>query len=1194
MGEPGVDYGYRSTREIRVFISSTFHDMQRERELLVKQVFPELRRVCDERFVTLTEVDLRWGITAEQAAEGQVLPICLDEIVLSRPYFIGLLGERYGWVPRSLPADVIAKEPWLEAHVDAGTSVTELEVLHGVLNNPDAAARASFYFRDPGYTNSVSDAERRLMTEHDDPDDVRVSGAEEAARRTAARRVRLVALKQRIRDSGLPVVENYPDPAALATAVRDHLLAVIDELYPADAIPDPLDHEAHGHDRYAARKLLAFVSRPAHTGAVDAFVATVSSGNGLVLTGDSGAGKTALLADWVRLARNRHPDAIVVPHYFGATPDSAQVGPFLRRLLGEMKRRFAIADEVPLDPQALRDAVPFWLAQTSGRSFVLVLDALNQIEGDEPDRRLAWLPRHLLESVRIIASTLPGPALDALRERGWAEHELTLPDADERGQMIDVFFGHYRKVTGSRLRRQLAAAPGSANPLFLRTVLEELRQFGHFEELPAKVAEYLSAATPAELFGLVIRRWQQDFDAGRDLVRHAARHLWAARQGLSEFEWMELLSLAGEPLPRQAWSPLFVAMEPHLTVRGGVYAFGHEFLRDAVKTDFVPTEKDRRAAHIALADYFGAQEVTRRVAAELPWQLRAAGARRRLQKTLLDIPVFVLVDSRDRNELMDDWCWLGRERSMGPSYLESFERWSATRGPDARLPDVANRLALFLMHAGLYRDAESAFRRALAAAEQAVGADHPAVAAILSGMGGLLLSMDRSAEAESLYRKALATSVRTEGKDHPSTARDLNNLAWVLKETNRPQEAEPLYRRALALVEHHEGPNHPHVALALNNLAGLLFYSYQDASKAEPLYRRALAIDEERLGLQHPTVARDLNNLAGLLMSRQQYGEAETLQRRAIAIVEHGLGREHPTLATDLPNLAQLLILTQRLPEADTILRRALAIGERALGEDHPHVGHILRTMAGLTYASGRLEEAERLLHRNLKIMVKSTLASSGGTHPQLQKSLGHYAGILHEMGRSDSQISEIIRELEPELFADPAPPPEAQSPGELTLHALQLFKEGRLEEAEPLMRQVLKMIEETVGPDHPDVAAALCNLAQVVNATKGLTESEPLMRKALDIDEHRLGPDHPNVARDLHNLSLFLIAASRLQDAEPMLRRACLILMQASGMADPNTGACLTNYGRLLQVMGYGPDQIRAALRRITGSSRSGNEGKS
>ncbi len=44
-----------SKRQIRVFISSTFRDMQRERELLVKTVFPELRRICDERFVSFTQ-----------------------------------------------------------------------------------------------------------------------------------------------------------------------------------------------------------------------------------------------------------------------------------------------------------------------------------------------------------------------------------------------------------------------------------------------------------------------------------------------------------------------------------------------------------------------------------------------------------------------------------------------------------------------------------------------------------------------------------------------------------------------------------------------------------------------------------------------------------------------------------------------------------------------------------------------------------------------------------------------------------------------------------------------------------------------------------------------------------------------------------------------------------------------------------
>jgi hypothetical protein len=119
------------TRQIRVFISSTFRDMMRERDLLVKEVFPELRRKCAKRFVTFTEVDLRWGITESQANEGQVLPLCLAEIERSRPYFIGLLGERYGWIPDTIRPEVIEREPWLKEHVQGRTSVTELEILHG-------------------------------------------------------------------------------------------------------------------------------------------------------------------------------------------------------------------------------------------------------------------------------------------------------------------------------------------------------------------------------------------------------------------------------------------------------------------------------------------------------------------------------------------------------------------------------------------------------------------------------------------------------------------------------------------------------------------------------------------------------------------------------------------------------------------------------------------------------------------------------------------------------------------------------------------------------------------------------------------------------------------------------------------------------------------------------------------------------
>src|SRR4030042_6733290 len=143
----------RAQRVIRVFVSSTFKDMHEEREELIKRVFPQLRKRCGARGVVWGEGDLRWGIPDEAKAEGQVLPICLAEIHRCRPYFIGLLGERYGWVPEEIPPELIAQEPWLQEHLHH--SVTELEILHGVLNNPEMADHAFFYFRAPAYVESL-------------------------------------------------------------------------------------------------------------------------------------------------------------------------------------------------------------------------------------------------------------------------------------------------------------------------------------------------------------------------------------------------------------------------------------------------------------------------------------------------------------------------------------------------------------------------------------------------------------------------------------------------------------------------------------------------------------------------------------------------------------------------------------------------------------------------------------------------------------------------------------------------------------------------------------------------------------------------------------------------------------------------------------------------------------------------------
>ena len=79
--------------------------------------------------------------------------------------------------------------------------------------------------------------------------------------------------------------------------------------------------------------------------------------------------------------------------------------------------------------------------------------------------------------------------------------------------------------------------------------------------------------------------------------------------------------------------------------------------------------------------------------------------------------------------------------------------------------------------------------------------------------------------------------------------------------------------------------------------------------------------------------------------------------------------------------------------------------------------------------------------------------------------------------------------------------------------YAVFLYARANHTQAEPLMRRALAIDEASFGPDHPNVARDLNNLAQLLQDTNRLSDAEPLMRRALAIDEASFGPDHPNVA---------------------------------------------------------------------------------
>ena len=411
---PGKSRGSTPKRSIRVFISSTFRDMHGERDELVKRVFPVIRKLCESRGVAWAEVDLRWGVTEEQKAEGNVLAVCLSEIQNCRPFFIGLIGERYGWVPAEIPPNLIEIEPWLGGY--EGHSVTDLEILHGVLNNPAMAGHAFFYLRDPAFTDRLPRGVNRA--------DFACEGPESAEK--------LARLKDRIRSSGFPVREGYRDPRELSDFVLSDLRDTLDSLFPEGSEPDPLDREWAEHDAFARSRSQIYVPRPADFQALDDHAE--GGGGPLVVLGESGSGKSALLANWALRRRERDPGKVLLMHFVGATPESSDLGSILRRLVGELKRRCDLPGEIPDRSDRLQAEFGDWLVAAAEKTrVVMVLDALNQVEDRDGASDLAWLPESLPAGVRVIVSTLPGRVLDEGARRRWSSLVVEPLRAEERG-----------------------------------------------------------------------------------------------------------------------------------------------------------------------------------------------------------------------------------------------------------------------------------------------------------------------------------------------------------------------------------------------------------------------------------------------------------------------------------------------------------------------------------------------------------------------------------------------------------------------------------------------------------------------------------------------------------------------------------------------------------------------------------------
>ena len=1225
-----------TSREIRVFLSSTFQDMDAERNHLLKQVFPQVRAACLARQVGFTEIDLRWGVTEEESKNGATVEICLKEIDRCRdfpPFFIGFLGERYGWIPRH--DDLTAywerhgESPYaapIRAAVQRGISVTELEMELAVLATGAAdklAGHALFLLRDPALTDQLY---QQATGRDPDPGDRRFYDPADG---------RLATLKDRIRHSVFLGVDGYPSVEVFGQAIADYLLAQLDRYFPTDEIPSAFEQTNLAHATFRYHRLQNFLPRPEVRQAVVTALALRADQPHLgpiLLTGPSGQGKSALMADLARHLESAQGEVHwrVIDHYVGAD-DQNSLTAWLDRVLETLHPEIQdLTGPIPETPKDRKEALSSWLAMAARRTeqrgadqrpvrFALVLDALDQLSDGGKDLSLLT-PEIIGPSATVIASVADGtPGRETARS--FEAIQVPALTAELRTHLIRDTLARFRKGLAPQLVATLAQAPQSGSPLFLTLALEELRLDARHATLASTLDDILAQPDAERLF---LHAFLLDPDNNRpeqpDLAVRFMALLGASRAGLTEHELADLLALPSDPvlkaapsaeegkprLPQVHLSRLLTNFQPFLLNKDGRRAPMHRIfgvaalayageaeIREHLYTYFQPgygTDWDSFEGRGAAEALY---QITQLVGLDTEDQpvfrerLVQDLGYLRVPSRLLDVAVEVTAEAlialtdEDKTGLLQLW----------QQNLDAFDLAALNRASEDILGLAGWMLEIIAYdHYRLPRRLAEAL---LAVQERLLPVDDLKLADSMNALGIFCFEIAEFQSIQPLHERALAIHEKVLGPTHPETAKSLHNLASYLANTSAASDraiARPIFERSLAIREQVLGPTHPDTAFTLNNLAVFLRKTGNpaDFALARQYHERALAIRERVLGPMHQDTSQSLNNLAYYLNQTGDPNDltaARPLFERALTINEKVLGPSHPKTAKSLNNLAGYLGKTGNPADfeaARPLFERAIAIYEKALGPTHPETAATLANLGGYLGMTGNPDDsaaARPILERALQIHEHAL----GPMHPDLILPLDNLAKCLTATGDpSDYAMARPLFERALAISEESSGHMHPDTAEGLTNLAIYLEKTGDPVDwaaARPLYERALEIRECALGLTHPDTDMSIVALFFYLITSSDPADRmaiRPLLEGSLKIREETLGPTHPKIDFHLNYLIFYLLYfgnQSEFLAARPLLERSLSLSEQTLGPSHPTTANSLINLADYLVKTGCSGD---------------------
>ena len=559
-----------------IFVSSTFQDMQYERDAIQKDVFPRLNAIAHEYGQSVSFCDLRWGINTEnldsEEMNYKVLDVCLDEVGRSDNPMVIILGDRYGWIPPKELIKRMASDKDMKLD-DFDISATALEIEYGrfTLNK-----NALIYFR----------------TIQGNPADACFSSEDEMHHQ------KMEQLKEKIRNTTEESLKTYSlnfdedlskEIAKFSDMLYQDLLEKLLPKWKAYADQTPLMREAGIHWQFINEKKSLFHARKEQ---VDEIIGQITGGNRLIaIKGESGTGKSTVFSKIAYELKERGFN--VIPIVSGLTSKVTTAYDVIKyevmtieSLFPDYITAYAVDEDNSIDRWIRRLNIACQLySQYCEMPLIIMVDAVDQLLPDDDRDELVFIPSNMPPNISFLFTSL-------LEIKKYSDKVYYLENMKnmDREDVVRGILSRHRKELSKQVTDAVVLKNG--NPLYIEFLMQRLllmnrqdftiirQDGGDIKAITSRQIEIVQNS-PNSLDEMCIKAFEEAAGLfGGDLVKKVSQFLSLSRYGLRD---TDLSALIGEKWNYLDFAHLICLLSDNFLKReDGRYDYMHKCIRNGI------------------------------------------------------------------------------------------------------------------------------------------------------------------------------------------------------------------------------------------------------------------------------------------------------------------------------------------------------------------------------------------------------------------------------------------------------------------------------------------------------------------------------------------------------------------------------------------------------------------------------------